>query len=62
MYIYDNITVNYFQREKYLENNCRENQNTYSMSIISFRKSCHLLDNVDKYSTATSDYNTALDN
>ena len=35
-----------------LDKSCRENQNTYFMFNIFFRKSCRLWDNVEKYSGA----------
>jgi hypothetical protein len=52
MYIYDNITVNSFQHEKCFRKKLYgKSQHTFHVNNFLFQKSCHLLDNVDKYGT-----------
>jgi hypothetical protein len=54
MYIYDHISLNSSWKEKCLRQNCRGDQNTYSVhSLTSFQKSCRFLDNVEKDGRAT---------
>ena len=51
MYIYNNISLNYYQNEKYFRQICGKDQNTRFRfnDYFFFRKSCRLRDNVEKY-------------
>jgi len=49
MYIYDDISPNFSYNGKCFTQICRENENTHMCSITSFRKSCRLWDNVEKF-------------